>query len=263
MDEYIPSSIVEKGWYCADVEVGGGCEASRSAGINLLRLSTSASALLTRQQSPCEFLLDRFGCLEELAYSPGIGMPTKIAPIQPDDDFFDDDGWQDMPIIRESVFASGLDEEDQKKYHYVPSSKAAQAELRAGGTSNATGTLLDTDDWGNEWRSKVDHNESEYTRLRGIEEDEADEVHLRTKYLFDEDKAMTPLNQMQATKNMLTEAQRIAYVGVCQLTCREMAQALRQVKRKELKPALQDLEMWSLKIMGRLYYHMELATLGG
>ena len=42
------------------------------------------------------------------------------------------------------------------------------------------------------------------------EEEDADKVHLRTKYLFDEDHAMTPLSQMQQTKNMLTEAQRIA-----------------------------------------------------
>jgi len=35
---------------------------------------------------------------------------------------------------------------------------------------------------------------------------------------------MTPLSQMQATKDLLTEAQRIAYVGLCLLTSREMGQ---------------------------------------
>ena len=116
----------------------------------------------------------------------------------------DDDGWQDMPVIREDTLASGLDEEDQKKYHYQSSAKASTA-------ANATGNLIDVDDLGNEWRSKLDQNESEYTRLRVNEEEEADEVHLRTRYLFDGDKAMTPLSQMQQTKNLLTEAQRIAY----------------------------------------------------
>jgi len=94
------------------------------------------------------------------------------------------------------------------------------------------------------------------------EEDETDEVHLRTKYLFDEDKAMTPLSQMQATKNLLTEAQRIAYVGLCALTSREMALKLKLAKRKELQASSANLELWSLKIMGRLYYHMELETQG-
>lgn len=167
----------------------------------------------------------------------------------------DDEGWQDMPVVREDEFASGLDEEDQKKYHYVPSAKGASA-------ANATGNLLDVDDRGNEWRSKVDQNENDYTRLRINEEDEADEVHMRTKYLFDEDKAMTPLSQMQATKNLLTEAQRIAYVGLCSLTSREMSQALKVVQRKELKASVQNMELWAMKIMGRLYYHMELETQG-
>ncbi|TRM70598.1 hypothetical protein BD626DRAFT_564212 [Schizophyllum amplum] len=177
-----------------------------------------------------------------------------VAPIEPVSDIFaDDDGWQEMPIVREDKSASGLDEEDQKKYHYVASAKAATA-------ANATGQLIDVDYEGNEWRSKNEQNENEYTRLRMKEEDEADEVHLRTKYLFDEDKAMTPLSQMQATKNLLTEAQRIAYVGLCALAAREMAHALRVPHRKELKGALADMELWGLKIMGRLYYHMEVET---
>ncbi|KAG5644092.1 hypothetical protein DXG03_009111 [Asterophora parasitica] len=179
-----------------------------------------------------------------------------VAPISPTPHVFDDDddeGWQDMPIVREDEFASGLDEEDQKKYHYQPSAKGTSA-------ANATGNLIDVDDYGNEWRSKLDQNESEYTRLRVNEEEDADEVHLRTKYLFDEDKAMTPLSQMQATKNLLTEAQRIAYVGLCALTSREMSQSLKITKRKELKASVNDMELWALKIMGRLYYHMELET---
>jgi hypothetical protein len=167
----------------------------------------------------------------------------------------DDEGWQDMPVVREDEFTSGLDKEDQKKYHYVPSAKGTSA-------ANATGNLIDVDGLGTEWRSKVDQNESEYTRLRVNEEDEADEVHLRTKYLFDEDKAMTPLSQMQVTKDLLTEAQRIAYVGLCALTSREMSQTLKSVRRKELKVAVTSMKLWAMKIMGRLYYHMELETQG-
>ncbi|KAF5332687.1 hypothetical protein D9611_005325 [Ephemerocybe angulata] len=168
-------------------------------------------------------------------------------------DLDDEEGWQDMPIIREDTSKTDLDEEDRRRYHYQASAKGKTA-------ANATGNLIDWDDEGNEWRSKVEQNESEYTRLRVREEDEADEVHLRTKYLFDEDKAMTPLSQMQQTKNLLTEAQRIAYVGVCALTSREMLQNLRVSKRKELKEAAKSMELWLMKIMGRLYYHMELET---
>ncbi|KAH0591569.1 hypothetical protein H2248_001623 [Termitomyces sp. 'cryptogamus'] len=178
-----------------------------------------------------------------------------VTPISPTNVFDDnnEDGWQDMPVVREDEFAGGLDEEDRKKYHYQSSATSAKA-------TNATGNFIDVDDYGNDWRSKLDRDESNYTRLRGTEEEDADEVHLRTRYLFDEDKAMTPLSQMQATKNLLTEAQRIAYVGLCYLTCREMSQALSKASRKEFKAALSNMDLWILKIMGRLYYHMELAT---
>lgn len=166
----------------------------------------------------------------------------------------DEDGWQDMPIVRQDDFANGLDEEDQKKYKYVAPVKDT--------SKNATGNLIDFDDHGNEWRSKLDQNEDEYTRIRLDEDDDTEEVHLRTKYLFDEDKAMTPLSQMQATKTLLTEAQRIAYVALCALAIREMTDRLKAVRAKELKPAITSLELWGLKILGRLYYHMELATPG-
>ena len=182
-----------------------------------------------------------------------------MAPISQNNNanksIFDDDeeGWEDMPVVRDD-FANGLDDEDRKRYHYVtPTSRA---------TENATGNLIDFDDKGQGWREKADTNESEYTRLRLTEDNDNDEVHLRTKYLFDEDKAMTPLSQMQATKNLLTEAQRIAYVGLCALVSREMSAALKHTKSKELKPAIESLELWVLKIMGRLYYHMELETQG-
>ena len=66
----------------------------------------------------------------------------------------------------------------------------------------------DSDDQGTQWRSRTEQNENEYSRLRG---DEVDEVHLRARHLFDEDKAMTPLGQTQVTTKILTEAQRIAY----------------------------------------------------
>ncbi|SRR6266478_449551 len=191
-----------------------------------------------------------------------ILMPIPPPPAPPIDDLFDDEGWEDMPIVRDDEIAGvagGLDQEDQRRYHYNSQTKKNSGH---GGVSNATGTILDVDYRGNEWRSKVDQNESEYTRVRMREEEDVDEVHLRTRYLFDEDQAMTPLSQMQQTKNMLTEAQRIAYVGLCALVSTEMVKKLKKLTGKESKSATQDMELWRLKILGRLYYHMELATAG-
>lgn len=91
---------------------------------------------------------------------------------------------------------------------------------------------------------------------------------------------MTPLSQMQATKNLLTEAQRIAYVGLCKLATEEMVGELREVRQAsaggagpkkmgvrskgaELKSeAEESCTVWGLKIMARLYAHMELTRDG-
>ncbi|KAG8219244.1 hypothetical protein J3R82DRAFT_83 [Butyriboletus roseoflavus] len=184
-------------------------------------------------------------------------MPTPNNPFSFDEDPTDDEsGWQEMPVVKEDDSACGLDEEDQQKYHYVP--KKAVSDEHALSSGNATGNIIDVDGQGSQWRSKTEQNENEYTRLRGDEEEDVDEVHLRTRYLFDGDTAMTPLSQMQTTKKMLTEAQRIAYVGLCALTAKEMVQKQKHVRRKELKDAVTSMELWSLKVMGRLYYHMDL-----
>ena len=100
---------------------------------------------------------------------------------------------------------------------------------------------------------------------------------MRTKYLFNEDKAMTPLSQMQATKELLTEGQRIAYVGLCQLVARGMvrdagrgwegwkAKGLKNKlkgKGKEEVPVVESANIWMIKIMARLYQHMEVLREG-
>ena len=43
---------------------------------------------------------------------------------------------------------------------------------------------------------------------------------------------------------------------------KEMVTVFKGVKNKGVKVAIELLELWSLKMMGRLYYHMELETQG-
>jgi hypothetical protein len=179
-----------------------------------------------------------------------------------------------MPVVRSDTNPFGLDEEDQKKYHYRPPARLDSSAGPSTTVGNATGThielesdTLNTDSW----REKVTQDESDYTRLRLDEDEESEEVHMRTRYLFDEDKAMTPLSQMQATKNILTEGQRIAYVGLCQLVARGMVKDSGRgwegikVKGKgkgREQPMVESAKIWMLKIMARLYQHMELALDG-
>ncbi|KAI9839340.1 MAG: hypothetical protein M1837_002225 [Sclerophora amabilis] len=93
-----------------------------------------------------------------------------------------------------------------------------------------------------------------------------------TQYLFkeagtelvDEDEdARDPLAQMQATKDLLTEGQRIAYVGVTRVAMVEMIKEVEDFEstkatKKELRIAGESMKMWSQKIMIRLYAHMDI-----
>jgi hypothetical protein len=181
----------------------------------------------------------------------------------------------DMPVIRSDDFTSSLDAIDDKKYGYRAPIRLDDGTTDLATLGNATGVHLEVEGEGlakttDSWREKAGIDESDYTRLRLEEDEESEEVHMRTRYLFNEDKAMTPLSQMQATKELLTEGQRIAYVGLSALVTRRMVQDIGKgwegIKVKGLKakgraadlPAVESGNIWMIKIMARLFQHMEL-----
>jgi hypothetical protein len=112
-----------------------------------------------------------------------------------------------------------------------------------------------------------------YTRV--IMDDDADSVTSmddNTAYLFkgkstsledEDDGTRDPLMQMQTTKYLLTEGQRVAYVGLVRLGAVELSRKFAGLDRnKNTKKAL-DLEqettkMWSQKVMVRIYGHMDI-----
>ena len=115
-----------------------------------------------------------------------------------------------------------------------------------------------------------------YTRVQ-IDDDarSATSMDENTSYLFkekgtnvvDEDEEQrNPLAQMQATKDMLTEGQRIAYVGVTRLAMVQMVNALEsmqtKVHKRGLGHAIESMKMWSQKMMVRLFAHMEIDSSG-
>ena len=116
-----------------------------------------------------------------------------------------------------------------------------------------------------------------YTRVQ-IDDDakSATSMDENTSYLFkengtnvvDEDEGQRdPLAQMQATKDMLTEGQRIAYVGLTRLAMVQMVKALEdltgeKVLKKELSHTVEAMKMWGQKMMVRLYGHMEIDSSG-
>jgi hypothetical protein len=114
-----------------------------------------------------------------------------------------------------------------------------------------------------------------YTRV--IMDDDADSVTSmddNTAYLFkekgttldDEDEASRdPLAQMQTTKNLLTEGQRVAYVGLVRLAMVEMEKKFAKLDRNRHTKKVVDLQhettkMWAQKMMVRIYGHMDITT---
>ena len=161
-----------------------------------------------------------------LTIVPVVSAPP-INPIGPNILADDEEGWRGMAVIRDDDDFAGLDKEDQNKYHYIAPAKTV---FNSGAEQNdAAGALFDVDYEENEWRTNADQNENEYTRVRVDEEGESDEIYPRTWYLFDEDKDMTPLGHMQQTSDIFTEAQRIAYVGLCQFTAKDLVDKMRGV----------------------------------
>ncbi|KAL9099523.1 MAG: hypothetical protein Q9163_004992, partial [Psora crenata] len=112
-----------------------------------------------------------------------------------------------------------------------------------------------------------------YTRVQ-VDEDakSATSMDENTGYLFqsktadlagDNDDQRDPLAQLQATKGLLTEGQRIAYVGVTRLAMAQMVTELENIEatkstKKELGLAVESMNLWSQKMMVRLYVHMEI-----
>ncbi|KAI5274458.1 DUF726-domain-containing protein [Aureobasidium subglaciale] len=146
----------------------------------------------------------------------------------------------------------------------------------------ATHTIYD--DWGKIVAREVAELEQEdyaygnaaakgYTRVQ-LDDDvqSATSLDEDTAYLFkpdagantlDDDDSRDVLSQMQATKDLLTEGQRIAYVGLVRVSMYQMTKYLEGLHKtrstkKQLDVAVESMQMWGQKIMVRLYSHMDL-----
>ncbi|KAL8993998.1 MAG: hypothetical protein Q9169_005929 [Polycauliona sp. 2 TL-2023] len=163
------------------------------------------------------------------------------------EDHDEDEGWQEMPALAQY----DLYDDDGRLVarQAVESDEPANAYTGLGGAGKG------------------------YTRVQ-IDEDamSATSMDENTDYLFkskdgeaveDEDEQRDPLAQMQATKDLLTEGQRIAYVGVTRLAMATMVKELEDIEmtkgiKKELRAAVESMKMWTQQMMVRVYKHMEI-----
>lgn len=174
-----------------------------------------------------------------------VSMPAK------EEEEDDDGGWQTMPAFApydiydddNRLVAKEYNEEmeDDKTYSYAGMGGAGKGYTRV---------LVDDDA---ESASSMEDN---------------------TNYLFnkaastsivDDEDTRDAVAQMQATKDLLTEGQKIAYVGLTRIEMSEMVKEMERVQvtratKKAVQLATEALKMWAQKIMIRLYTHMDIST---
>lgn len=113
-----------------------------------------------------------------------------------------------------------------------------------------------------------------YTRVIMDEDAEsATSMDEHTQYLFkdpkstsamgEDDEARDAVSQMQATKDLLTEGQRIAYVGVVRLEIvnlvKEAGLEITRGAKRQVVMGAEAVKMWGQKMMIRLYAHMDIS----
>lgn len=156
-------------------------------------------------------------------------------------------------------------------------------------TMPSLATFRQYDDWGKVTAQAYDEVDDEtmaygqlggaakgYTRVQ-LDEDaqSATSFDDNTAYLFkegyarnaldEEDEARDLISQMQTTKELLTEGQRIAYVGLVRLAIAAIVRDMEALERtkgakKAVDIANEAVQMWGQKMMVRLYTHMEISA---
>lgn len=109
-----------------------------------------------------------------------------------------------------------------------------------------------------------------YTQLRIDDDPEQENLNAATDYLFTgaagggsgdmDNSGATPQSQLHTTKNILSEGQKIAYVGLVSLSARALVRQLERVPGKEVKAAVASADEWRLRVMARLFQHMDIET---
>jgi hypothetical protein len=183
------------------------------------------------------------GQISEWSHQQIIGQPIKEKEVQEDE-------WQEMPSYAPydiynddgKLVAREVEDSDDEKAMYAGLGGAGKGYTRVQIDEDAQSA------------TSMDDNTAYLFKSKGTD-------------LLDDEDARDPLMQMQATKDLLTEGQRIAYVGIVKLSTVEMANAIDKIEhtrktKKILDTAFEAMKMWGQKMMVRLYAHMDIESAG-
>ncbi|KAK1757639.1 hypothetical protein QBC47DRAFT_340626 [Echria macrotheca] len=190
-----------------------------------------------------------------IIHGPGVSefSHQQLSTKQPDEEDNDDGEWQTMPAYAPYDIYDDDNKLIAKEYHEEEDQEAQKYGYGGLGGAGKGYTRVFVDDDA-ESATSMDENTQYLFKDKGP-----------TTAVTDEDEVQRDaVSQLQATKELLTEGQRIAYVGLVRLEISSMVkdietmQALKKVK-KELALAAESMQMWGQKIMIRLYSHMDVS----
>lgn len=181
----------------------------------------------------------------------GIGEYShqQMALPKKEDEEDEDGGWQTMPAFApydiydddNKLIAREHHDDEDETYNYAGMGGAGKGYTRV---------LVDDDA---ESATSMDENTNYLFKTAG-----------GTSMMDDED-TRDAVSQMQATKDLLTEGQKIAYVGLVRIELSQMVEEMEKADvskstKKAWQLATEAMKMWSQKIMIRLYTHMDISA---
>ncbi|RMZ77498.1 hypothetical protein DV738_g4449, partial [Chaetothyriales sp. CBS 135597] len=159
-------------------------------------------------------------------------------------DIYDDDG----RIIAKALTGTDADDAADRRRVTGANAKGYTRIQLDEDAQSATSMDEDTSYLFNRGRQRPDSGYDQFQAVDG-DIDDADPLDAAT--------------QLQTTKDLLTEGQKIAYVGLVRLTIHKMHRALEDVEsskatRKELNKSIESMELWGQMMIVRLYAHMDI-----
>ncbi|KAK4172228.1 hypothetical protein QBC36DRAFT_197489 [Triangularia setosa] len=165
-----------------------------------------------------------------------------------------DDGWQTMPAYAPYDIYDDDNRLIAKEYHEGDDDQTYGYGNLGGAGKGYTKVLVDDDA---ESATSMDENTQYLFQGRDA---------AGTSITEDDENQRDAVSQLQATKDLLTEGQRIAYVGLTRLELSVMVKTVEESisisskSKKYVSLAAESMKMWSQKMMIRLYSHMDISS---
>lgn len=175
-----------------------------------------------------------------------VTMPAK------EDEDDDDGGWQTMPAFAPYDMYDDDNRLIAKEYNQeVEEDKTFSYAGMGGAGKGYTRVLVDEDA---ESATSMDENTNYLFKAAA-----------GTSVAEDDETTRDAVSQMQATKDLLTEGQKIAYVGLARIEVAQMVKDMESLQvnrstKKAVQLGTEALKMWGQKIMIRIYTHMDISA---